>query len=115
MLPLNKRIIQVTILDDGRRGKCEAQCGIDWSSAEAAASADQQIEERFGGGVKLEYLDPAQLMADHPALELARGGGGENLPLPLLISEGTPEIDGQFDTRQLLEVIDTEVEIKHER
>jgi len=79
------------------------------------ASAKQQIEERFGDGVKLEYLDLSQLTTDHPASGLTRISGSENLPLPLLIIDGVPRIAGQFDIRLLLEAIDTEVEIKHEQ
>ena len=113
MVPLNKHIIHITILDDSRREKCEAQCGIDWSSAEAVASANQQIEERFGDRVKLEYLDLSEHKADRRASELAGGSESESLPLPLLIIDGAPRIAGQFDIRQLLEAINTEVEIKH--
>jgi len=115
MLPLNKHIIQITILDDSRCEKCEAQCGIDWSSAEVMASANRQIEERFGDGVKLEYLDLSQLTADHHASGLTRVSESENLPLPLLIIDGVSRIAGQFDIRLLLEAIDTEVEIRHEQ
>jgi len=117
MLPLNKHIIQITILDDSRRERCEAQCGVDWSSAEVMASANRQIEERFGDGVKLGYLDLSQLTTDHDhhASGLTRVSGSENLPLPLLIIDGVPRIAGQFDIRLLLEAIDTEVEIKHEQ
>ncbi len=113
MVPLNKPIIHITILDDSRREKCGAQCGIDWSSAEATASANQQIEERFGDRVKLEYLDLSQPTADYPVSELTGRGESENLSLPQLIIDGAPRIAGQFDIRQLLEAIDTEVEIKH--
>ena len=112
-MPLNKPVIHITILDDSRRGGCEDQCGMDWSSAEAVASANQQIEERFGDRVKLEYLDLSQLTADHPASKLIGRGESENLLLPQLIIDGAPRIAGQFDIRQLLEAIDTEVEIKH--
>ena len=115
MLPLDKHVIQVTILDDSRREKCEAQCGLDWSSAEAMDLAHQQIEQRFGEGVKLEYHDLSQLTTDRYASELPGGSKRGNLPLPLLLIDGVPRIAGQFDIRLLLDAIDTEVEIRHER
>lgn len=115
MPPLDKHIIQVTILDDSRCEKCEAQCGLDWSSAEAMDLAHQQIEQQFGDGVKLEYLDLSQLTTDRYASELPRGSESETLPFPSLLIDGVPRIAGQFDIRQLLEVIGTEVEIERER
>ena len=52
-----KPTIQITIVDDSEVEKCDAHCGIDWSSAEAIALASQRIKDRFGDGIKLQYLD----------------------------------------------------------
>ena len=108
---MNKPVIHITILDDSRREGCEAQCGMDWSSAEAVASANQQIEERFGDRVKLEYLDLSQLTADHPASELTGRGESENLPLPQLIIDGALRVAGQFDIRRMIDAVEAEMEI----
>ncbi len=111
MLPLIEYIIQVTIIDDSRREECEAKCGIDWSSPEALALAKQRIKDRFGAKIQLEYLDLSKATNNHEALEWNEAIKNRDLPLPLLLINGEPRISGQFDIRQLLDVIDAEIEI----
>jgi len=102
--------MQITVIDDSKAEKCEAHCGIDWSSKEAITLIDQRIKERFGGRVKLEYLDLSKPRTGR-ALELNQLVKDENLPLPLLVINGQPRISGQFDIRHLLDAIDAEMEI----
>jgi len=97
-------------MDDSKAEKCEAHCGIDWSSKEAITLINQRIKERFGGRVKLEYLDLSKPRTGR-ALELNQLVKDENLPLPLLVINGQPRISGQFDIRHLLDAIDAEMEI----
>ncbi len=101
---------KITIIDDSKGEKCEANCGIDWSSPEAVALATKRIKDRFGDGVELEYLDLSQPMVKHHVLELNQQL--RNLPLPLLVINGQPRISGQFDIHLLLDAIDAELEIK---
>lgn len=103
--------IQIVIVDDSKGEKCDAHCGVDWSSDEVIALARQQIKERFGGRVQLEYLDLSKPMVGHRALELNQAIRNKNLSLPLLLINGEPRISGEFDIRLLLDVIETEVEI----
>ena len=110
MLPLDKHAIQISIVDDSKGEKCDARCGEDWPSAEVIALASQRIRERFGDKIKLEYLDLAKPVTGH-ALELKQRIRNENLPLPLLVINGEPRSSGPFDIRQLLDVIDAEIEI----
>ncbi len=112
MLPLIKHIIQITIVDDSAGEKCDAHCGVDWSSVEALALANQRIKDRFGDRIQLEYLDLSKPMASHHALELNQEVRNKNLSLPLLLINGEPRISGQFDIRLLLDAIEAEVEIK---
>ena len=112
MMPLVKRSIQITIVDDSKAEQCEAHCGLDWSSAEAMALASQRIRDKFGDKMRLEYLDLSQPMANHHALELNQRIRNKNLSLPLLMIDGEPRICGQFEMRQLLDAIDAEMEIK---
>ena len=112
MLPLVKQTIQITIIDDSRGEKCEAHCGVDWSSAEAIALANQRIRDRFGDKIQLEYLDLSKPVANHRALELSQEVRNKNLSLPLLLINGKPRISGQFDIRLLLDAIEAETEIK---
>ena len=111
MLPSLERIMQITILDDSKGEKCAAGCGPDWSSAEAVALASQQIKDRFGEGIRLEYLDLSKPDSAPNALQLLKKIGGENLLLPVLAVDGVARISGQFDIRQLLDVIETEIQI----
>jgi len=110
MPPLDK--IQITIVDDSQGTKCDAHCGVDWSSAEVIALASNRIKERFGKKIKLNYLDLSKPMTNHYAIELNQRIKKEKLPLPLLAINGQPRISGQFDIHLLLEAIDAEMEIK---
>ena len=112
MPSLIKHTIQITIVDDSTVEKCDAHCGVDWSSAEAIALARQRIKDRFGDKIQLEYLNLSKAMANRRALELNRMVKNKNLSLPLLLINGEPRISGQFDIRQLLDVIDAEMEIE---
>ncbi|MFC1940286.1 hypothetical protein ACFLXO_06355 [Chloroflexota bacterium] len=108
---MTERNIQITIIDDRRRRECDADCGTDWSSAEAIALAGQQIEDRFGAKIKLSYLDLSQPTAEPYAQERSREIENKNLPLPLLLINGQPRISGHFDIRQLLDAIEAEMEM----
>jgi disulfide oxidoreductase YuzD len=112
MPPLIKHIIQITIVDDSKGEKCDAHCGVDWSSVDAIALANQRIKDRFGNRIQLEYLELSKPVANRRAPELKQRFKTENLPLPLLLINGEPRISGQFDIRQLLDAIDAEMEIE---
>jgi len=107
-----KPVIQITIVDDSKGEKCDAHCGVDWSSAEAIALASQRIKDRFGDRIQLEYLDLSKSVTNHYTSELKQKIKIKNLSLPLLIINGEPRISGQFDIRLLLDAIDAEIEIK---
>jgi len=109
MLPLNKPDIQIIIVDDSKVKKCEANCGVDWSSVETITLANQRIKDRFGERAQLRYIDLSKPVSDR-ALELNQRI--KDLPLPLLVINGAPRISGQFDIRLLLDAIDAEIEIK---
>ena len=85
---------------------------MNWSSAEVISLATERIKDRFGDRIQLEYLDLSQPVTNHHTLELSQEIKNKNLPLPLLVIDGQPRISGQFDIRQLLDTIETEVEIK---
>ena len=114
MLPLIKYTIQVTIVDDSKGEKCDAHCGVDWSSVEAITLANQRIKDRFSDKIQLEYLDLSKPIVNRRALELIQGIKNKNLSLPLLLIDGEPRISGQFDIRLLLDAINAELELKHE-
>ena len=106
-----KHISQITIVDDSKGEKCDAHCGVDWSSREAIALASQRIKDRFDDKIQIKYLDLSKAMATHDALEWSQAIENKNLSLPLLLINGQLRISGQFDVRQLLEAIEAEMEI----
>ena len=106
-----KHAIQITIIDDSRRQECEAECGLDWSSPEALALANRRIKDRFGGKVRLVYLNLSEAVANHDILQWNEVIKNKNLSLPLLLLNGQLRISGQFDIRQLLDTIEVELEI----
>ncbi|MFC1932239.1 DUF1462 family protein [Chloroflexota bacterium] len=108
---MNEHDIQIVIVNDSKGEKCDAECGVDWSSAEAVALASQRIEDRFGDEIKLEYIDLSQATDNPFALELSQEIKNKNLSLPLLLINGQPRISGQFDIRQLLDTIEVEIEL----
>ena len=107
-----KHTIRVIILDDSQGMKCDALCGVDWSSTEAISLAAERIKEQFGDRVQLEYLDLAKPIAGDHALELSQQVRDKDLSLPLLVIDGQLRISGQFDIRQLVNAIEVEVEIR---
>ncbi|MBA7645276.1 hypothetical protein ES703_53031 [subsurface metagenome] len=114
MLPVIKHTIQVTIVDDTKGEKCDAHCGVDWSSIEAITLASQRIKDGFGDKIQLEYLDLSKPIANRHASELIQGIKNKDLSLPLLLINGKPRISGQFDIRLLLDAINAELELNHE-
>jgi len=110
MQPLNKQDIQVIIVDDSEAEKCEANCGVGWSSAELLTLASQGVKDRFGDRVRLEYVDLSEPVNSHRDLGLPQRI--KELPLPLLVIDGEPRISGRFDIRMLLDAIEAEIEIR---
>ena len=108
---MSEHNIQVVIINDKGAGKCDASCGVDWSSTEVTALADQQIKARFGDRVQLEYLDLSKPVSGHYVLEWQQRARNGKLPLPLLVINGELRISGQFDMRLLLDAIDADIEI----
>jgi disulfide oxidoreductase YuzD len=101
--------IQILVGDD--QGECDANCGMDWSAAESISLAAGRIKERFGEDVPIERID----MREDRNSEFVRGWSEtiktRNLSLPLLLLNGQVRISGQFDMRQLLDVIEIEREL----
>ena len=111
MLPLTEFAMQITIVDDSKGNRCEANCGMDWSSTETVAIATRQLKDRFGVGIQLKYIDLSKRVADYKAEELKQRVRDENLSLPLLLVNDRLRISGQFDIRLLLDIVDAEREI----
>lgn len=98
------------VIDDAASPKCEARCGLDFSSPETFKSTASVLRELFGSRVKLEYagLDAIQT---GPLAEIGERLKSGDLVLPLLVVNGKPRISGYFDLHSLQEVIQAEIEM----
>ena len=103
--------MRVYILGDSSLSRCEANCGTDWSSSEAVSLARKQVQERFGKEIELEYVDLSEAAGKEEIVRLTGEKTAEDIQLPLLVINGMTRISGQFDIRQLFDIIETEIEI----
>ena len=108
---MTKDAIEIDIIDDTSRRECDIDCGTDWSSREAVRLADQQIRSRFGMETHLEYTDLSQVTPDHPTAQWHQTIRERSLPVPLLLINGHLRVAGQFDTRQIINAIEAEMEL----
>ena len=101
--------IRITIVDDtSGRETCEGNCGVDWSSPEAFGEALHKVAERFGDRARLAYVDLPNARQTRNLAAMKRRI--EGMPLPVLLANGKPRIAGEFDTRQLMDVIEADLE-----
>lgn len=105
-------IIEINIIDDTSRRDCDIDCGTDWSSREAVILADRQIKSRFGVETYFEYIDVSQNTPDHRATQWRQAIKERNLSIPLLLINGQLRIAGQFDTRQIIDAVEVEMELR---
>ena len=100
--------VKITILDEtASLEACAAHCGNDWAKPESIETARQRIKERFGGMAELEYVDLTRCGA---AAAGKLKAAVEGMPRPVLLANGRPRIAGEFDTRQILDVIEVDLE-----
>jgi hypothetical protein len=101
--------VRVTIVVDSTSEACTHNCGTDWSSAEVLATVRQQVLASFGENVEVQYIDLAKVGKSnlgHKVRLLVAG-----LSLPVLLVNDRLRIAGEFDSRQLMHVIETELEV----
>ena len=103
--------IQVTIINDPTRQDCDISCGTDWSSGKSLELAEEQVRNRFGDSVYLTYLDLAGKGKEDSLFEWRERIMKESLSVPLLVLNGHLRITGNFDIRQMLDVIEAELEV----
>jgi len=104
--------MEVIIIDDDTTGKCEAACGVNWSLPESIVLARQGIKERFGSKATLNHVNLTQTPPGWEVAQWQELIKKEKLSLPLLLIGGKPRISGEFDIRQLLDVIEAEMEME---
>ncbi|MFC2039070.1 hypothetical protein ACFLUG_04805 [Chloroflexota bacterium] len=103
--------IRVTVLGGDASGECDADCGMDWNSAESISLASGLIKERFGSQIQIEYLDISGDLADPAAAEWREMVTANGLSLPVLLLNNRVRISGRFDIRQLLDAVEIEMEV----
>ncbi len=101
--------VRITIVDDTSvPSRCGAGCGTDWSKSESIEAARKQIREKFGRLAALEYVNlfvPSKSAATGRMKATVKG-----MPLPVLLANGRPRIAGEFEVRQILDVIEADLE-----
>jgi disulfide oxidoreductase YuzD len=102
--------VHVTIVHRSTGEKCEAACGLDWSSAEIFAVLTRRVKDRFGETAVLEIVDLSKDKA--AAAGMSDRIKKEGLSLPLLLVDDEVRISGEFDARQLMDAIEVEKELK---
>ncbi|MEE8419244.1 MAG: hypothetical protein V3S02_03935 [Dehalococcoidales bacterium] len=104
--------VQVIVLNDSRRIEgCEAACGIDWSDPEALAMAAGQVRDKFGEEIQIAFADLSEDGINPDLEKWSRLATAKSLSFPLLLLNDQVRIAGNFDIRQLLDVIEVEVEL----
>ncbi len=106
LLPESK--VRITIVDNTTSPVCNGNCGMDWSSVETQRTIKQQIIEKFGSDVDLDYIDLSK--AEDTEVTLRAKSLVSGLPIPVLLVNERPRIAGEFDSRQLMDVIEVEME-----
>lgn len=109
---MTKAAIEIDIIDDTSRRDCNADCGTDWSAREAVDLASQQIKGRFGAETRFDYIDLSFTTPDNRIAGWQEAIKGKNLSVPLLLINDHLRIAGQFDTRQIIDAIEVEMELR---
>ncbi|UCB43551.1 MAG: DUF1462 family protein [Dehalococcoidales bacterium] len=108
---MTEATVDIKIIDDTSRRDCDAACGTDWSSPEAINLASRQIRSRFGEEMQLEYVDLSRTIPDHAIARWQQTIRERSLSVPLLLINGQLRVAGQFDTRQIIDAIEAEIEM----
>ena len=101
--------VKITIVDDtSSSSRCGAGCGTDWSKTESIETAREEIRDRFGKRASLDYVD--LVAPSKPAVARKVRSTVKGMPIPVLLANGRPRIAGEFDVRQILDVIEADLE-----
>ena len=99
-----KPAVRLTVVGNSRAPVCQANCGAGWSQPETLSQARLALWERFGGSVRLSYVDTEH---SKDRLKLPPGEKG----YPLLMVDGNIRLSGQFDLRQVMDVAEAQLEM----
>ncbi len=102
------RVKIAIVADTASSQACAAKCGTDWSKPEVLGTARQQVIQRFGGLASLEYVGLPN--SGNAASVRKMKSTVKGMPLPVLLANGRPRIAGEFDLRQVMDVIEAALE-----
>lgn len=102
------RVKIAIVADPSSSQACAAKCGTDWSKPEILTAARQQVLDRFGDLASLEYVDLPR--SGNAAAVKKMKSTVKGMPLPVLLANGRPRIAGEFDFRQVMDVIEAALE-----
>ncbi len=88
--------LQILIIDNDYGTLCQTKCGTDWSSPDVRTRVTKELKERYEDRIKIEYTKAA----------VNHSGEGS-----ILMMNGQIRLTGQFDKLQLIEIIETELEL----
>lgn len=108
---MTEHAVRISIVDDTSRRDCDAACGVDWSSPEAVDLASRQVSQRFGPEIRLQYVDLSRAAPDQDTLQWRQTIRSKSLSVPLLLINGHLRVAGQFDTRQIMDAVEAEMEL----
>jgi len=101
--------LKIVIVDDRANKACGGSCGLDWSSAVSLDTVRQQVRDKFGDNIDISYIDLSKTV-DNEDLQAMNGLVG-GVSMPVLLVNDRPRIIGDFDSRQLMDVIEIELEM----
>ena len=89
-------VLQIKIIDVDCNTLCQTKCGTNWSNPDIRTQVTKELKERYRNRIKIEYTKAA-------VHDSEKG--------PILIMNGQIRLTGQFDKLQLIEIIETDLEL----
>jgi hypothetical protein len=93
--------IHIKIIDNHRKTLCQVECSSDWSQSDVQAQMKTYLQEKFGDQIIVDYSDIED------SKQQLKGAN----KFPLLIVNGHIRLSGPFDMKQLLDIIETQLEL----
>jgi hypothetical protein len=91
-------LLNIEIINSSNQTLCQSKCGIDWSIPHIRNEIVKILTEIYGNFVRIEYTDNA----------VDRGIQPNH---PVLLMNGQVRLIGPFDLHQLIETIETQLEV----
>jgi hypothetical protein len=96
------KTLHIQIVGNNQQLLCQSGCNNDWSQPNEQTKARMHLQERFGDHIKLDYLDMKDIDMHYK----------KEKQFPLLVVDGHVRLSGQFDMRQLVEIIEAQLELE---